>query len=82
MRGRCCWTVGWSLTTGSTVPMHSSGSEVNKSTPLFIFAGFGGGYMEREQVEYVEKVVSDSEYDEVCVFCLSFVPCLCEGAEY
>ena len=53
-----------------------SGSEVNKSTPLFIFAGFGGGYMEREQVEYVEKVVSDSEYDEVCVFCL------CEGAEY
>ena len=57
-------------------------SLLHKLTPLFISAGFGGGYMEREQVEYVEKEVSDSEYDQVCVFYASFEPCLREGTEY
>ena len=44
-----------------------------KRTPLrfwnffFLFLGLGGGYNERENVEYIEREESDGEYDEV--FC-------------
>ena len=31
------------------------------------YAGAGGGYNERENVEYKEREESDDEYDEVCV---------------
>lgn len=34
---------------------------------LFFFLGLGGGYNERENVEYIEREESDGEYDEV--FC-------------
>ena len=38
---------------------------------LIHIAGFGGGYMEREEVEYVAREGSDSEYDEVGSVCMS-----------
>lgn len=30
-----------------------------------LFAGYGGGFNERENVEYIEREESDGEYDEV-----------------
>ncbi|GAB6025128.1 Zinc finger Ran-binding domain-containing protein 2 [Chamberlinius hualienensis] len=35
--------------------------------------GYGGGYNERENVEYIEREDSDGEYDEVIIFS-SFYP--------
>lgn len=31
-----------------------------------ILSGYGGGFNERENVEYIEREESDGEYDEVC----------------
>lgn len=31
----------------------------------FFFLGYGGGFNERENVEYIEREESDGEYDEV-----------------
>lgn len=31
----------------------------------FCFSGYGGGFNERENVEYIEREESDGEYDEV-----------------
>lgn len=37
-----------------------------------LFKGYGGGFNERENVEYIEREESDGEYDEVssqiCIF--------------
>ena len=30
-----------------------------------VFKGYGGGFNERENVEYIEREESDGEYDEV-----------------
>lgn len=32
--------------------------------------GLGGGYNERENVEYIEREVSDDEYDDVSAYTL------------
>lgn len=32
---------------------------------LLFFLGYGGGFNERENVEYIEREESDGEYDEV-----------------
>lgn len=40
---------------------------LNFNIILFFFLGLGGGYNERENVEYIEREESDGEYDEV--FC-------------
>lgn len=32
---------------------------------LPLFKGYGGGFNERENVEYIEREESDGEYDEV-----------------
>lgn len=32
---------------------------------LVCFSGYGGGFNERENVEYIEREESDGEYDEV-----------------
>ena len=33
--------------------------------PFCSYAGIGGGFMERDNVEYIEREESDDEYDEV-----------------
>lgn len=38
-----------------------------KINKIFFLLGLGGGYNERENVEYIEREESDGEYDEV--FC-------------
>ena len=38
-------------------------SGCNNFCPLF--KGYGGGFNERENVEYIEREESDGEYDEV-----------------
>lgn len=35
---------------------------------LIFLSGYGGGFNERENVEYIEREESDGEYDEVSVF--------------
>lgn len=34
-------------------------------TVFTLFLGYGGGFNERENVEYIEREESDGEYDEV-----------------
>ena len=34
---------------------------------LCLYTGLGGGYCERENVEYIDREESDDEIDEVCV---------------
>ena len=36
----------------------------------FLLTGYGGGFNERENVEYIEREESDGEYDEVTTFAL------------
>ena len=33
----------------------------------FVYVGLGGGFNERENVEYKDRDSSDEEYDEVCI---------------
>ena len=34
---------------------------------VYLFPGYGGGYNERDGVEYIERQDSDDEFDEVKV---------------
>ena len=36
---------------------------------MVIFTGIGGGFMERDNVEYIRRDDSDDEYDEVSSIC-------------
>ena len=40
---------------------------MEKKCLVFVFTGLGGGYNERENVEYVEREESDDEYDLVSI---------------
>lgn len=47
---------------------------------LICFPGYGGGFNERENVEYIEREESDGEYDEVSRTFLSQFSLPCVGA--
>lgn len=38
-----------------------------RSILYIFFIGLGGGYNERENVEYIEREESDDEYDDVSI---------------
>ena len=43
-----------------------------------VLAGYGGGFMERDEVvEYIERNDSDDEFDEVIGCCLNFLEQQC-----